>query len=137
MFKSIFLSMGFLPHRILPAFGINNYPFLVGFQGLSLTSCLCGSTKAMLAGILHCIPLSLSGKQCKQGPVYGFLQTCSLGNIPNPLNAAMLRLFYFPISPRQYHNKNVTTHTSNINNYVIRVVFFGSSAYNKYVIMKH
>ena len=91
----------------------------------------------MLAGILHCIPLSLSGKQCKQGPVYGFLQTCSLGNIPNPLNAAMLRLFYFPISPRQYHNKNVITHTSNINNYVIRVVFFGSSAYNKYVITKH
>ena len=53
----------------------------------------CGSQKAMLAGMLHLIPLSLFGKQCKQGPVYGFLQIRLLGSIPNPLNAAVLRLF--------------------------------------------
>lgn len=47
----------------------------------------------MLAGMLHLIPLSLFGKQCKQAPVYGLLQICLWGSIPTPLNAAVLRLF--------------------------------------------
>ena len=46
----------------------------------------------MLAGMLLLIPLSLFGKQCKQNPVYGFLQIRLLGSIPTPLNAAVMRL---------------------------------------------
>ena len=59
----------------------------------------------MLAGMLHHIPLSLFGKQCKQVPVYEFSQIRLLGSIPTPLNAAVLRLFLFKYTQATFSRK--------------------------------